>query len=186
MSGVIVVIIVVAVVIVLAAIAFAVWQHRQRKQTEALKSQFGPEYERAHQALGKNTNEALESRKEKIEQYDIRDLTPEEQQRFTQQWTTVQARFVDDPGDAVVQADNIIREVMVTVGYPAGSFEQREEAASVRYPERVQDFRKAHRIAVTQSTSGASTEDLRKAMLLYRSLFDQLVGTQQRETVAAH
>lgn len=186
MSTAIVVIVVVCVLIVVGAIAFALWQYRQRRRTQQLQEQFGPEYDRAVSDHGKSAESVLEDRREKVEQYDIRGLSPEEKARFTDQWQAVQADFVDHPVQAIESADELIRDLMSTVGYRAGTFDQREEAASVRYPDVVQNYRTAHQLAQGQDGGEATTEDLREAMVLYRSLFERVAGTTEEASVSSN
>jgi hypothetical protein len=40
----------------------------------------------------------------------------------------------------------------------------------------MENYRTAHAIAVRQTQGQANTEDLRQAMIHYRTLFDELVG----------
>jgi hypothetical protein len=63
-------------------------------------------------------------------------------------------------------------------GYPMGDFDRRAEDLSVDHPHVVRNYRAAHEIAVTHSQGRASTEDLRRAMVYYRQLFDELLETQ--------
>ena len=44
----------------------------------------------------------------------------------------VQARFVDDPREAVTEADRLVGEVMAARGYPVGDFEQRSAVVEIR------------------------------------------------------
>jgi hypothetical protein len=88
----------------------------------------------------------------------------------------MQARFVDSPGDAVTEADRLLGEVMLTRGYPISDFEQRAADISVDHPLVLEHYRSAHEIAVRQNQGQASTEDLRQAMIHYRTLFEELVG----------
>jgi hypothetical protein len=60
-------------------------------------------------------------------------------------------------------------------GYPIGNFDQRAADISVDHPMVVENYRAAHDIALRHSRGQASTEDLRKAMVHYRSLFDELL-----------
>jgi hypothetical protein len=60
-------------------------------------------------------------------------------------------------------------------GYPIGEFDQRAADISVDHPVVVANYRVAHEIALRHSRGQASTEDLRKAMVHYRSLFDELL-----------
>ena len=60
-------------------------------------------------------------------------------------------------------------------GYPVGEFDQRAADISVDHPVVVDNYRAAHEIAIRHERGQASTEDLRKAMVHYRSLFDELL-----------
>ena len=50
---------------------------------------------------------------------------------------------------------------------------------SVNYPLVLENYRSAHGIAVRQTRGQASTEELRQAMIHYRTLFDELVGVPE-------
>jgi len=91
----------------------------------------------------------------------------------------VQARFVDDPKGAVTVADSLVMEVMQARGYPVGDFEQRAADVSVDHPLVVENYRSAHDIALRHNRGQASTEDLRKAMVHYRTLFQELLETNR-------
>jgi hypothetical protein len=60
-------------------------------------------------------------------------------------------------------------------GYPVDDFEQRAADISVDHPQVVDDYRAAHAIAAANDRSEASTEDLRQALVHYRSLFEELL-----------
>ena len=171
--------IIVAIVVVAALIiAGALWSRRRR--SEHLKDKFGPEYDRAVEAEGgRSKAEAdLAEREKRVEKLDIRPLEPEERRQFSQRWTDVQARFVDDPARAVAFADALLGEVMKARGYPVSDFEQRAGDISVDHPKVVEHYRTAHDIAERHGRGEASTEELRQAMIHYRALFDNLVGVQ--------
>jgi hypothetical protein len=88
----------------------------------------------------------------------------------------VEARFVDGPGGAVTEADQLLGDVMSTRGYPVSDFEQRAADISVDHPLVLENYRTAHDIALRQRKGQANTEDLRQAMIHYRTLFEELVG----------
>ena len=98
-----------------------------------------------------------------------------ERERFSKQWESAQSRFVDSPRGAVVEADDLLSSLMKTRGYPVSDFDQRAADISVDYPSVVENYRSAHDIALRDGKNGASTEDLRTAMVHYRSLFEELV-----------
>jgi hypothetical protein len=68
-----------------------------------------------------------------------------------------------------------VRDLMLKRGYPMGDFERRAADISVDHPKVVSNYRAAHEIAERSRTDAASTEDLRKALLHYRALFDELL-----------
>ena len=108
---------------------------------------------------------------------DIRPLNDAERVQYQTEWKTVQADFVNEPGKAISSADHLIMEVMQLRNYPVSDFNQRAADVSVRYPELVKDYRAAREIAIKNTDQKATTEEMRQAMISYRSLFDELVGT---------
>jgi hypothetical protein len=114
----------------------------------------------------------VQKRREKLQ---IRALSPSNRSDFTSRWTTVQSGFVDAPKNAVSRADQLVNEVMQVRGYPVGDFEEQAADISVDHPVVVENYRAAHAIALRHVRGEASTEDLRQAMVHYRSLFDELL-----------
>jgi hypothetical protein len=178
-----------AVIIVLAialvvAIGAAIWLYMQKRRTETLRSDFGPEYERAvHDHRDQREAEReLEQRRERVEHLNIQPLPAAERDRFAERWQSVQAQFVDDPNGATSEADALVGDVMQTRGYPVGDFEQRAADVSVNHPRVVEHYRAAHAIAVRNARSGVETEDLRQAMVHYRALFEDLLEVDTPDT----
>ena len=60
-------------------------------------------------------------------------------------------------------------------GYPMGDFERRAADISVDYPGVVSNYRAAQLIATRDASGEADTEELRKAVIHYRTLFDELL-----------
>ena len=166
-----------AVLIVIAAVL--VWFHlRSRKRTTAgLRRRFGSEYDRAVSAHGseRKAESQLEDREKRVKKFMIRDLEPTEHEAYLKQWASVQSRFVDSPKGAVAEADQLVSSVMKTRGYPVSDFDQRAADISVDHPKVVENYRSAHDIALRLEKHNATTEDLRAAMIHYRSLFEELV-----------
>ena len=108
-------------------------------------------------------------------------LSPGERTHYMAEWRTIQSNFVDEPSQAIVDADRLIQEVMQVRAYPVSNFEQQAADLSVNYPEVVSNYRAAHEIAIKNEQKTADTEELRRAMVLYRSLFEDLVETQTVE-----
>jgi hypothetical protein len=176
-TGVIVAIVVVAV---LAVIAVGAWIAMQRsRESKRLQEHFGPEYDRAVGTSDsrRTAEKELESRKARVERLHIRELKREERDRYADAWRVVQTRFVDDPTRSIKDADNLVQEVMNLRGYPITNFEQQAADVSVDHPEVVRNYRAAHEIAESSERQEATTEDLRQAMVHYRELFAELLGT---------
>jgi len=175
--------IIIAVIVVIVGVIVAFYL--QRRRTDKLRHQFGPEYERSVAESGdrRRAEAQLEKRAERVEKFNLRPLTPEDRARFTEQWDRVQAHFVDAPAGAVAEADQLLGDIMATCGYPMGDFEQRAADISVDHPIVTQNYRAAHDIAVRQAKGQASTEDLRRAMIHYRALFEDLVNEKREATV---
>jgi hypothetical protein len=170
-------IIIVAVLLVAAGIA--IWLSTRKRKTERLRTQFGgAEYTRAVREGGsrRKAETALDERAERVERLHIRPLAVGDRARFVESWARVQGRFVDSPGGAVTDADQLLGDVMSTRGYPMSDFEQRAADISVDHPLVLDNYRAAHQSALRQTRGQASTEDLRQAMIHFRTLFEELVS----------
>jgi hypothetical protein len=179
--------IIVAGVVVVALLAVAAWLFsRKKKQSERLQQRFGPEYGRTVGELGGRTKAELElkAREKRVEQLSITPLSPPEAARFAQAWNALQGRFVDDPKGVVVQADQLVRELMLKRGYPMGDFERRAADISVDHPAVVENYRAAQAIAARDERGEADTEELRKAVVHYRVLFDEMLDVRDAEQEA--
>ena len=173
-----VIVIAVVVAFIIGALLGAVF-NRQRR-TKRLQEKFGPEYERTINEIGnkRQAEHELETRLDHVKTLDIRPLSAEEIDRYTNEWRGTQAEFVDEPLTALQKADRIIREVMKARGYPVEDFEQRVADISVDYPELVADYRGLHLITVKEDDEEVSTEEMRKAMVHGRALFENLVNKE--------
>ena len=172
------IIIAVVVLVIIGAILGPIFA--RRKRSERLHEQFGSEYDHTVQALGgeKKAHTELEGRQKHVESLDIHPLSVTERDRYASDWAAVQSKFVDEPGQAIVDADRLIMEVMQMRAYPISDFEQRAADVSVSYPALVSNYRAARVIALKNQEHQADTEELRQAMIYYRSLFEELLGTE--------
>ncbi len=173
------------VLVVVAALAFVLTRQRR---TARLRDQFGPEYERTVAETGsRHAAEAeLQDRRHRLEELEIAPLDSAARERYLERWHLVQAQFVDSPTEATRAADRLISEVMRDRGYPVEEFEQRAADISVDHAQVVDDYRAAHAVAEANERSEASTEDLRQALVHYRSLFEDLLDVPEADRTHAH
>jgi hypothetical protein len=169
------------VLVVLIIVALVGFEHRRKNRTQALRNRFGTEYDRAVVEHGspRKAEAKLAERETRVNALNIRELGSTERERFIAEWQTVQSRFVDHPKAAVTEADDVIAALLEARGFPKDNFEQRAADISVSYPGVMENYRVAHSIAVRPGRTEASTEELRTAMIQYRSIFDELVQAQK-------
>jgi hypothetical protein len=186
MDTVLIIIIAVVALLVVAGgvVAFAMQQNKKRRE---LREGFGPEY---HETLSRTGDRSaaekeLKERQKRVSSFDLKPLSRDDATRFSSQWQETQARFVDDPKAAIGDADRLVQEVMQARGYPTSDFDQRAADVSVDHPQMVQNYRQAHTIAEANERGDASTEDLRQAVVHYRSLFDDLLETEDAKAESA-
>ena len=174
------VVIAIAVVVVVALVAVGA----RRRRTAMLRDHFGPEYDRAvENSEDRRAAEAdLRAREKQRAQFDVKPLPEAARLSFASEWRDLQERFVDQPAQATGAADTLITRVMEARGYPMKDFDAQAELVSVDHPDTVENYRFAHAVQQRAETQQASTEDLREALLRYRSLFDELLqpGRQRR------
>jgi hypothetical protein len=170
----------IALVVAVLAAGIAIFIYAQMQRTKRLKSKFGPEYDRLVDQYGnpKKAEEDLAHREKRVEKLHVRNLDPGEADRFSNAWLEEQARFVDNPREAVANADRLVADLMKARGYPVSDFDQRAADISVDYPLVVDNYRAAHAIAIRDARGQSSTEDLRQAMVHYRTLFEDLLDRQ--------
>ncbi len=166
-----------AALIVIAAVLVWLYVRNRRRTTAGLRQKFGSEYDRAvlTHGSGRKAESKLEDREKRVEKLKIRDLDTTERERYSKKWESVQSRFVDSPKGAVTEADDLVSSVMEARGYPVTAFDQSAADISVDHPRVVENYRSAHEIALRLRKDQATTEDLRTAMIHYRSLFEELV-----------
>lgn len=169
---------VIAAIVIIAIIAFAIAASR-RAASARLAKRFGPEYDRVVRERGDRdaAERELAAREHRVKKFHIEELPIGARSRYTEEWRTVQERFVDQPKQAVDEADHLVANVMRDRGYPVDSFEQQVADISPDHPTVVEHYRAAHDIATRSERGEVTTEDLRAAMLHYRTLFTDLLGT---------
>ena len=177
----------IVIVIVVVLIALAAAMAARRRRTMALRERFGPEYERA---VGARENQRaaeadLRDRERERARLDIKPLSGAARVRYTEEWQVIQQSFVDQPEEATTAGYDLVNRVMAERGYPMRDFEARADLVSVDHPDVVENYRVAHGIHERARQHQASTEDLREALLRYRSLFEELLRADDADDRAA-
>ena len=182
-TGLLITILVLVVIVVLVAVLFG-----QRRRTQQLQQQFGPEYQRTVARTGdqRSAEADLAARQQRRRELDIVALEPAARDRYLQAWQATQGRFVDNPAAATREADTLVAQVMRDRGYPVDDFEQRAADVSVDHPQVAENYRAAHAVYQANEQGLASTDDLRQAFVHYRSLFAELLDVEGDGYKEAH
>jgi hypothetical protein len=179
---------IVGAVVALALVVFlgvSVWRNAPSKRRARLRERFGPEYDFAVQQHGEAEAERiLTARTRRVQKLDLRSLSKAQCADFSAAWRRTQERFVDRPSAAVSEAHDLVQQVMRARGYPVEDFDQRIADLSVDYGGIVQHYRAAHDLDESNRAGRANTEELRQAMVHYRALFAELLGTRPAEEAA--
>lgn len=179
-------VIVLAVLLAIAICLLAVLVMRERTRTRSaqLHEQFGREYERTLHDAGnrRNAERELADRQRRHDELHIRPLDPMQRQAFAASWREVQTRFVDEPREAVTDADRLVRDVMAERGYPMADFDRQSADLSVEHADVIGHYRAAHDIQLRDVSGESTTEELREAMVHYRALFESLLAPSEEAT----
>jgi hypothetical protein len=169
-----VIVIVIVVVVILAAGAVILSRRR------ALQTRFGPEYDRvvSEQESRSAAERELRERERRHTELDLRPLDPASRERYVAEWEEVQVDFIDAPDQSVGRADALITALIEERGYPTGEFHQRVADLSVEHARTLDHYREAHDIHLANERGEATTEQLRQALVYYRELFTDLLGTE--------
>jgi len=174
-SPTVILVLVAAALALVIGIALAAQAYRRR--SIRLRSRFGAEYDRIVLENGseRKAHAVLIDRESRVKKLKLLDLGTTQRERFLSEWDSVQSRFLDHPRSALMEADELVTQLLQARGYPASDFEQSAENISVHFPRLTDDYRFAHTVAMRSARGEASTEELRTAMIQYRTLFDEVV-----------
>jgi hypothetical protein len=166
----------VAAVVIIAA-AVAGWYLTRQRRSSRMRQEYGHGYERAVEKLGSSSKAESElvRREKRAKKLGVQRLSAVERDRFSQEWRRIQADFVERPERSVVQADRLVTELLTARGYPVDDELQRQADVKVSHPDLLHDYRAARDVADRAATDNTTTEDLRRAMVHYRSLFATLL-----------
>ncbi len=150
----------------------------RRTRSSNLREKFGTEYDHLMREHGSRirAEEELLARIEEVKAFKIRPLSPVDADRFRREWQAIEAHFVERPAMAVSEADELVDQILRAQGYPLGDFERHVAHLSTRHPRLAEHYRAGHDVIRNHAPGETSTEDLRQAMLHFRSLLDELLG----------
>jgi len=176
MSPTAVIVLIIVVLVVIAAAVVAVRSSRRKR----LQNTFGPEYDRVVADRGNRADgeKELRERERKHAELELRPLSAESQAQYAAAWEEVQILFVDSPDRAVATGDDLVTRLIAERGYPTGDYQDQLANLSVDHARTLQHYRDAHTISLRSQSGEASTEDLRQALVHYRALFAELLGTE--------
>lgn len=170
--------VVIAVVVVVVLLGAAVMLLTGSRRRHHLQDRFGPEYDRTveHADRRRAAERELREREARHDELDLRPLSDASRERFTREWDDVQRTFVDRPQVAVADADRLVTDLMRERGYPVDDFDTKRGLVSVDHPRVVEHYSAAHDIAQRNVDGRANTEDLRRAVVSYRALFEEMLS----------
>lgn len=159
-------------------LTLALWREGSSRRKARLQARFGPEYDLAVEQYGASrAARVLEARERRVSRLPLRSLAPVERAALAESWLLAQNEFVDAPHQAVREAYDLVQRTMLARGYPVDDFEQCLADLSVDYGDIVQHYRAAHSLDQANRAGRADTEELRQALVHYRALFEELLGT---------
>lgn len=173
-------------IVVVCAIAVVVSRELRRAK---LRRQFGPEHDRLTRELGSSRKAEAEllARQRQAAKLDIRPLPAGRRGAYAADWTKIQEDFVENPANAVASARRLLARMLRESGYPENQ-DETVMAISVHNSRALDDYRRAQALGDGSGGDGsgkATTEELREALLRYRTLVDDLVGGARRDAQAA-
>ena len=164
-----------AIVVLAVGIAIAL-----RRRT-ALHSGAGPEYDRLEREMGpRRAQSEFAKRRQRVDSRDIKTLSDERRAAYESQWTAAQERFIESPREATRSAASLVTAVAAERGYPVGDDSQFLTDLSVYHGRPLDGYRHARRL--TEQAELAETEQLRQAVLEYRAMFQDLLGSDDDST----
>jgi hypothetical protein len=171
---------------IVLGVVLVLWREGPKRRNARLQERFGPEYEVAVEQYGASrAARVLEARERRVSRLPLRSLSPAERASFAQSWLLAQNEFVDGPHKAVRNAHELVQRTMYARGYPVDDFDQCVADLSVDYGDIVQHYRAAHSLDQANRAGRADTEQLRQALVHYRALFEELLGTPQDRVAPA-
>lgn len=168
-------IVIAVVALLVVVIGFAAWRARARRS--GLEGRFGDEYNRTVESAEsrRSAERDLRAREAEHDELELKPLSETARVRYAEEWRALQERFVDRPRASVIDADDLVTQVMDERGYPVDDFDTKSRLVSVDQPAVVENYRQGHAIALKARGEDASTEELRQAVVSYRALFDELL-----------
>ena len=124
------------------------------------------------------TSSRVQERAGQLRDVAPRPLEPDDRERYLAAWRGVQAIFVDDPRRAIVDADQLVENVLRTRGYRLADPAARAPGDEGE-PEVVRRFWAGHDITVRRADPNVEAKDLWAAMAEYQAAIDALTAAPE-------
>ena len=146
-----------------------------RRRRARLEERFGPEYQRAVSSVGRTEAERrLDRLEQEHDELELRTLPPAARERYLEEWKQAESRFVSDPTDAVRAAERVVVRILEDRGYPIDrDVEDQAALVAADHPDVVERYRHGH--AMLEQDGDRRTENLRRAMLDFRVVLEELL-----------
>lgn len=147
---------------------------RRRRDHEALRQRFGPEYDRTVAATGSQKAAAadLHARDEERTHLDLQDLSATQRRELGAALAGAQYTFAEEPNAAMLEVARITTEALRARGYPvAGAREQSLRLLAVDHPHAAQPVRRA-----LEAGYGNDADHQRRTLLEVRDALKEIAG----------
>jgi len=164
-------------ILALLAGVLPTWLAMRRRRPTYFHRRFGYDHDLSleDENTPPHVTEGVDAQNGRSNTFTIQPLTSTNKVYATSLWQSIQALFVDEPKVAIEEAEDLLMEVMRQRGFPSGDFEQLLADLTADYPWLLENYRALRTIKRRQDHGEATTEDLRQALLLYRSILDDLL-----------
>lgn len=176
-QNVLLVVAVLVVLLIVAVLLFAL-RRRQRSQQQGQPTAFADEHVRTVEPSDPRLDAEREpaSRRRQQAPLDIRPLSPASRDRYLKAWEGVQSRFVDSPVLALSEADALLTRLLAERGFPTDGLRRADPTLPAEHGRVLEGFRAGHAIEQANTTRRSDTEQVRRGMLHFREVFDELVA----------
>ena len=106
---------IIVLVVALVVVVLGVWAYSRAQRRRALVRKYGPEYDRLVRYKGdpRRAEKELEEREKRVSSFHLRHLTPQQRERYLDEWNRIQRAFVDEPARAASRFVGLVTGVFL-------------------------------------------------------------------------